>query len=392
MGRARFPQLWLSFSLNFLGAAPVPVVLMKQCHTARNAEEVTGLSDGNDFRGVDAIVGISPFAVGIRGQIATIAPYSSNVLITGPSGTGKELIARAIHAHSHRANKPFIAVDCAGVAGPLFAGQLFGHVKGAFTGADHAALGCFRAADGGTLLLDEITELDRHLQGKLLRVLQERVVMPLGSHATRRVDVRVIAATNRELEQLVASGVFREDLYYRLNVVAIKTIPLRDRPEDILPLVQYFLQKMADRLGVSAKELSCRCLDCMLRHDWPGNVRELENFVEQAVVFASEGAIRPNTLADVPDRICLCPIGTSLGRQQGQSCPALSDKTFTSAASAAAAAEAPFLTLDELQREHILRALERTGYNQRRAAELLGIHRQQLLRKIKKFGLDKSSC
>ena len=185
--------------------------------------------------------------------------YSTTVLIIGPSGTGKELIARAIHAHSRRAGKPFIAVDCAGVSGPLFAGHLFGHTKGAFTGAEKATLGCFRAADRGTLFLDEIGDLERDLQGKLLRVLQERLVTPLGSHTTLPVDVRVIAATNCDLKQMVAGGDFREDLYYRLNVVTIKTVPLRDRPEDILPLAQYFLQKIAGRRGARAIELSGDC-------------------------------------------------------------------------------------------------------------------------------------
>ncbi|MGA2616562.1 MAG: sigma-54 dependent transcriptional regulator [Thermoguttaceae bacterium] len=353
------------------------------------------MSVGRDFNSVEAFIGASPFAAGIRRQIVKIAPHSSNVLITGPSGTGKELIARAIHAHSPRADKPFIAVDCAGATGPLFTGHLFGHVKGAFTGADHSALGCFRAADGGTILLDEIGELSRDLQAKLLRVLQERVVTPLGSHAMVPVDVRVIAATNCDLEQMVASGHFREDLFYRLNVVAIKTIPLRDRPEDIVPLSQYFLQKMASRLGVPAKELSCHCSDCMLRHDWPGNVRELENFLEQAVLFSSENTIRPDTAADIANRICICPVGASLARQQRRECVPLSDDLATSAAPSAAgeatASADPWPTLDQLQRDHIQRTLQRTGYNQRAAADLLGLHRQQLLRKIKKYGLDTSS-
>ena len=347
----------------------------------------------NDFSRVDGIVGVSPFVEGIRRQIATIAPHSSNVLITGPSGTGKELIARAIHAHSRRVDQPFIPVDCAGASGPLFAGHLFGHLKGAFTGADRAALGCFRAADRGTIFLDEIGELDRDLQAMLLRVLQQRVVTPLGSHATLPVDIRVIAATNCELEERIARGRFREDLYYRLNVVAIKTIPLRDRLEDILPLTQYFLQKMASRLGVPAKDLACRCLDCMLRHDWPGNVRELENFVEQAVVLSSDSAIRPDAVSDTAHRICLCPIGASLGCQEGRAYPPPSDEIATSLAPAvdATVATDSWPTLDQLQRDHIRRTLERTGYNQRRAAELLGIHRQQLLRKIKKYGLDSPS-
>jgi DNA-binding NtrC family response regulator len=342
------------------------------------------MSVGNNFNRVDAIIGISPFAEGIRRQVAMIAPHSSNVLITGPSGTGKELVARAIHAHSPRADRPFIAVDCAGISGPLFAAQLFGHTKGAFTGADRAALGCFRAAHSGTIFLDEIGELDRDLQAKLLRVLQQRVVTPLGSHATLPIDVRIIAATNCELEQRVAGGLFREDLYYRLNVVAIRTIPLKDRPEDILPLARNFLQKMACCLGVPAKELSCPCLDCVLRHDWPGNVRELENFLEQAVVFSAESAIRPTA-----DRLCICPLGASLGCQQGRECMPQPDETAASAAPAAAADSWP--TLDQVQRDHIRRTLERTGYNQRATADLLGVHRQQLLRKIRKYGLDNSA-
>jgi DNA-binding NtrC family response regulator len=249
-----------------------------------------------DFNCLDGIIGVSPFVKGLRRQIAKIASHSTNVLITGPSGTGKELIARAIHAHSPRIDKPFVAVDCAGASGPLFAGHLFGHVKGAFTGAYRAAPGCFRAAEGGTIFLDEIGELDRDLQAKLLRVLQERVVTPLGSHAPLRIAVRVIAATNCELEQRIVSGLFREDLYYRLNVFSIRTTPLRDRPEDIMPLAQYFLQKMAGRLGVPVQDLSCRCLDCMQRHDWPGNVRELQNFLEQAVVISSDGVIQPDAV------------------------------------------------------------------------------------------------
>ena len=256
-------------------------------------------------------------------------------------------------------------------------------------------MGCFRAADKGTIFLDEIGELDRDLQGKLLRVLQERVVTPLGSHATLPVDVRVIAATNRDLEQMVAGGLFREDLYYRLEVVAIKTIPLRDRTEDIVPLAQYFLQKMAGRLGVAQKDLSCRCLDCMQQHEWPGNVRELENFLEQAVVLSSDNTIRPDTVADVANRtLHLSHRGISrVSTRPGSA--SLCRTTLAAAAPAVAAdataADAAWPTLDQLERDHILRTLERTGYNQRTAADLLGVHRQQLHRKIKKYGLDTSA-
>jgi transcriptional regulator with PAS, ATPase and Fis domain len=351
------------------------------------------MSVDRDFNSADGIVGVSHFAERIRRRIMKIAPHFSTVLITGPSGTGKELIARAIHVHSPRVDKPFIAVDCAGVTGPLFAGHLFGHVKGAFTGAEHMALGCFRAADGGSVFLDEIGELDRDLQGKLLRVLQERVVTPLGSHAAVPVDVRVIAATNRNLEQMIDSGHFREDLYYRLNVVSVKAIPLKDRLEDIAPLTQYFLQKIAGRLGALSKELSRYCSDCMLRHDWPGNVRELENFLEQAVLISSERMIRPDTVSDVPNRTCICPIGASLGRRQ-RPCLPLSDGIATAAQAVPTDTTASVVlwpTLAQLELDHIQRTLERTGYNQSAAADLLGLHRQQLLRKIKKYRLDSSS-
>ncbi len=353
------------------------------------------MSARRNFNNVDAIIGASPFADSMRRQVLKIAPHASNVLITGPSGTGKELIARAIHAHSPRADKPFIAVDCAGVTGSRFAGHLFGHVKGAFTGAEHETLGCFRAADRGTIFLDEIGELDRELQGKLLRVLQERVVTPLGTHATVPVDVRVIVATNSDLEQMVAAGRFREDLFYRLNVVAVKTISLRERREDIVPLAEYFLQKMAGRLEAPLKELSHHCLDCMLQHDWPGNVRELQNFLEQAVMFASDNTIRPDAVSDIADRLCICPVGASLGCPQDRECQTLLDNVATGAAPVTAAdatpSAVPWPTLAQLERDHIQRTLERTGYNQRAAADLLGIHRHQLLRKIKKYGLDTSS-
>jgi DNA-binding NtrC family response regulator len=344
---------------------------------------------------VDAFVGVSAWVKAFRKEILQIAPVPSTVLICGPSGTGKELAARAIHFHSPRAAKPFVAVDCAGVSGPLFAGHLFGHLKGAFTGADQATLGCFRAADKGTIFLDEIGELGRDLQGNLLRVLQERVVTPLGSHATTPVDVRIIAATNRDLEQMVADGLFREDLYYRLRVVTIKTAPLRDHPEDILPLAQNFLKKTAFCLGIPEKELSCHCLDCMQQHEWPGNVRELENFLEHAVVLSSENTIRPDNVSNASNHICICPIGKSNGRQQGRSCGPPSDDIAVSAAPAVAedttASDVPWPTLDQQERDHILRTLERTGYNQRRAADLLGVTRQQLQRKVNKHGIDNSA-
>ncbi len=202
------------------------------------------------------IVGHSRWASRIRGRIARAAASAATVLITGPTGTGKELIARAIHAQSRRAGKPFVAVDCAAIAGTLFASQMFGHQKGAFTGAAYESAGYFRGADGGTIFLDEVGELELDLQTKLLRVLQERLVVPVGGHEGIPVNVRVIAATNRDLARAVAAGEFREDLYYRLYVISLTTTPLRDRAEDIEPLACDLLERLAMRNSLPVPRLS----------------------------------------------------------------------------------------------------------------------------------------
>ena len=209
-------------------------------------------------KALDAIIGHSEWVEQTRAVIRAVAAFPSSVLITGASGTGKELIARAIHNLSPRSARRFIPVDCASITGPLFASHMFGHLKGAFTGATYNAVGCFRAAEGGTIFLDEIGELDLELQAKLLRVLQERVVTPVGSHDGTPVDVRILAATNRDLRQEVAAGRFREDLYFRLNVVSIQTRPLRERTEDIEILAEHFLRRFAVENGMPWKRLSAR--------------------------------------------------------------------------------------------------------------------------------------
>jgi DNA-binding NtrC family response regulator len=229
------------------------------------------------------IIGQSPAVVQLRSDIVRLAPFPSNVLITGPTGTGKDLVARQIHLRSPRSQRPFIPVDCASMTGELMASQLFGHVAGAFTGANCDALGCVRAANHGTLFLDEIGELDYHLQAKLLRVLQEHVVTPVGSHVGQEVDVRIIAATNRNLRVDVHEGRFREDLYYRLDVAHLRTTPLCDRPEDIGLLADAFLGQLAAQ-GLPACEISSEGRGILMDYDWAGNVRQLRNVLEQATI------------------------------------------------------------------------------------------------------------
>jgi DNA-binding NtrC family response regulator len=242
-------------------------------------------------------VGVSPWAEQVRRSIELVAVHQSSVLILGPSGTGKELIARAIHACSMRSKKAFIPVDCAVTTGTLFASHMFGHVKGSFTGATSSTLGCFRAADTGTIFLDEIGEMELELQAKLLRVLQQRVVVPVGAHQEIPVDVRVLAATNRDLSSEVQAGRFREDLFYRLNVVAIRTIPLRERIEDVPVLATKYLAELASRHGMPTGALSPESIEILQQYSWPGNVRELENVLERAVMFSSGDHIDPDALS-----------------------------------------------------------------------------------------------
>ena len=343
---------------------------------------------GDDGAGVSRIVGVSAWANSIRREILNVAVHPCSVLITGPSGTGKELIARAIHSHSHRAEKPFVAVDCAAVSGALFASHIFGHVKGAFTGASYAALGSFRAADGGTVLLDEIGELEPEFQAKLLRVLQQRTVTPLGSHEEIPVDVRIIAATNCDLGEAVSRGRFREDLYYRLNVVSLKTVALRERPEDIEALAAHFLARLEARSGTPHRRLARSCLEAMRSYHWPGNVRELENFLERAMLFATGTEICPL----VSEHLWGVPPSAAT-RHCDQASPqtplvVLTDLAPRASAAVAADPSGPWPTLADLEREHIHRTLQRTNYNQTATANLLGIPRKQLARKIKKYAID----
>lgn len=321
---------------------------------------------------MNELIGNSPWAGNVRRSIEQVAGCGSSVLIVGPSGTGKELIAQAIHQRSPRAGGPFVAVDCTSIPPSLFPSQLFGHVKGAFSGATTSTLGSFRAADGGTIFLDEIGELYPELQAQLLRVIQQRAVIPVGSHHSIPIDVRIIAATSRRLAAEVDAGRFRLDLYYRLNVVRVETTPLRDRPEDVEPLCRYFLDRLSVDRGLPPKRLSPSAIDVLSACDWPGNVRQLQNVLERAVVFT-----RPEEITDQHVLPLLEPEVTTRTTDRAEAVePSGPGDDLDS-----------WPTLAESERRLIQQTLERTFYNQSAAARLLDIDRRLLARKIRKYGI-----
>jgi two-component system, NtrC family, response regulator AtoC len=293
-------------------------------------------------RRADNLVGQSHQMAEIYTLIARVASLDTTVLIQGETGTGKELVARAIHAASARADRPFVAIDCAALPEALFESELFGHERGAFTGALTARRGLLETSAGGTCFLDEIAELTPPLQAKLLRALQERAVRRVGGNEAIPVDVRIVAATNRDLHGLVPTGEFRDDLYYRLNVVTIAVPPLRERGTDIPLLAQHFLEKFAAETGRSVKRLAPEALALLTSYQWPGNVRELEHAIERAVALASSEALLPE---DLPPHV-----------------PATN------------------MTLGEVKRWYIQKVLDEAGGNKVRAADLLGINRRTLYR------------
>lgn len=355
---------------------------------------------------IQRIVGVSAWAEQVRKSIELVSAHQSSVLVIGPSGTGKELIARAIHACSRRASRPFIPVDCAVTTGTLFASHMFGHMKGSFTGATSATLGCFRAADTGTIFLDEIGEMELELQAKLLRVLQQRVVVPVGSHQEIPVDVRVLAATNRDLAREVEAGRFREDLYYRLNVVTIRTLPLRERPEDIPVLAERYLAELASRHGMPLCTLAPAAIEVLQGYAWPGNVRELENVLERAVMFSSGDEIDPDALTGLMGSGGSVSAGASTGTAamaaaatQGIVSPTPLPGVFRveprlrpAAAAAAGSGEESWPTLADVERLHLEKTLAATMHNKSLAAKMLGIDRSVLRRKLKSYGLDESAA
>ena len=314
-------------------------------------------------RGVDAMIGRNVEMARIYQLIAQIAPTSATVLVTGESGTGKELVARAIHEQSPRARRPFVAVNVAALPEALVESELFGHEKGAFTGALAQKPGRFELAHGGTIFLDEIGSLRLDLQTKLLRALQQREIERLGGGRTVRVDVRVVAATNVNLRQAVRERRFREDLYYRLNVVPIAVPPLRERRDDIPLLVDHFLAKYAREFNRDVRGVSAGALEVLARYDWPGNVREMENIIQRSVVLAGGPVLQ---LQDLPLDLALPETGARLGEDTGL--PLREAR-------------------EQFERQYVLRVLERVGWNQSRAARVLGLHRNTLLSKLGAWGI-----
>jgi len=292
------------------------------------------------------------------------ARYSTTVLILGESGTGKELIARGIHYEGERSRMPLVPINCGGIPENLLESELFGYKKGAFTGADRNKKGLFQEADGGTLFLDEIGELPLSLQVKLLRVLQESEIRPVGDSKSTRVDVRIIAATAKNLEDEVKKGLFREDLFYRLNVLTIPLPPLRERPEDIPHLCRHFLARFNAKMGKEVTDLSPSAMEILLSYGWPGNVRELENVIERAVLLTEDSVLMPEHLpAELGARI--------KGGNRGEALEGFSLK----------------IAQREIERRLITRALQETGGNRTHAARLLEISHPSLLSKIKVYGI-----
>lgn len=307
--------------------------------------------------------------------IERVADTDCTVIVTGESGTGKELVAKALHNASDRRQKPFVTVNCAALPENLIESELFGHARGSFTGATNSREGRFTAADGGTIFLDEVGELPLAAQAKLLRVLQEKEVTPVGDSRAHRVDVRVIAATNRDLEDMVASGTFREDLWYRLCVIPIELSPLRERRQDIPELVHHFIARTNQKRERNVSGITKDALSILQGFDWPGNIRELENKIERMVVLRSEGEI---SVEDIPPR--LRQAGKSIPPRGGEE-PVLPDDGIDLKDA-----------VERYENALILQALERTGWNKNRAAAILRMNRTTLVEKLKKKGLDEDAA
>ncbi|MDY7010874.1 MAG: sigma-54 dependent transcriptional regulator, partial [Planctomycetota bacterium] len=300
----------------------------------------------------EELIGVSPAIQQLRERVTMVAGFDVNLLLQGESGTGKELVSRMVHSLSDRRDGPFVGVNCAAIHETLLESELFGHQAGAFTGARHSTLGFLRASDSGTILLDEIGDMSESLQAKLLRVLEQRSVIPVGATRPIPIDIRVIAATHCDLAKAVHDGSFRRDLYYRLNVVRLTIAPLRDRRDDIPLLAEHMSRKMAGMLHMPVKKISQPAMDTLIRYDWPGNVRELGNVIQRAYVLGCEPVIEIEDLSED-----------------------LFDKCGKTAADT-------FPTLQEVTHDHVMRALESANGVRSRAARMLGIDRKSLWRML----------
>jgi DNA-binding NtrC family response regulator len=327
---------------------------------ALQRENVRLRQEVSRLHGFGELIGDSAPMEAIYRLIATLSENKSTVLVSGESGTGKELVARTIHARGPLAAHPFVAVNCAGLSETLLDSQLFGHRRGAFTGAVSDHDGVFRAAEGGTLFLDEVAEIPFSLQAKFLRAVEQREVTPLGASLPVAVDVRLVAATNRDLTAEVRNGRFRTDLFYRLNVVHIEMPPLRARPDDVPLLVEHFLQRFSRQYRVAPKRVAAEAMERLRSYAWPGNVRELQNAIERAFALSVADTITPEDLPP-PLRGWVPPAADAVGDD--------------------------VITLEEAERRAFAAALRRSGGNKNEAARLLGIDRQRLYRKIEKYGL-----
>ena len=342
----------------------VELVVQRALNSRRIEAENVNLHAQLDSKfGLEGLVGESPAMLQVLETVQQVAPSRATVLITGETGTGKELIAHAIHNLSPRKNGPFVAVHAAALPSTLLESELFGHEKGAFTGAVERRTGRFELADGGTLFLDEVGELEPSLQVKLLRALEERAFERVGASKTIEVDVRLIAATNRDLKKLIDEAKFRDDLFYRLSVVTVHMPPLREHREDIALLVKAFLDEFNRENSKSVKEISPEAMNVLLAYDWPGNVRELRNAVEQMVVLARSERL---TLRDVPTAVRGAADLTKISVMR----PGVT------------------MTVEEAEKQLIIQALKDTDGNRTHAAQKIGISRRTLHRKLKQFGLE----
>ena len=358
---------------------------------AARERQISGLREElEQQRGQRALIGESQVWKSVLETARTLAPVDVRVLILGPSGSGKELVARYLHEHSLRAHKPFVAINCSALPASLQEAELFGYAKGAFTGAGAANPGLFEAADGGTLFLDEIGDLAPSAQTSILRALQEGEIKRLGETRTRRVDVRVLAATHRDLRALAAEGRFREDLYYRLAVITLPVPPLASRGHDVLLLAEHFLKRFARQFAKPATRLARAAAERLLAHDWPGNVRELEHAIQRAVILSTRAEI---SVDDLPPELRPGPDPGSKGSSdpaapvRGRAGPAPGPRSPAAAAQAAASAAVGADAADAREAERIRQALSAAGGRRQAAARALGLSRTTLWRRMRALGL-----